>query len=122
VLALNEVWNIARCGWRRTRNAFFGMLVFMLPLVALQKGVVNHRLATLALAAYTAWVPRRRRSMELAALAAQPELRPGRNPGVRRTAIASYDAPASVKGSSDALTARFHGGCCVKGGCAPGRV
>jgi translocator protein len=56
VLALNEVWNVAFFGCRSTRNAFFGMLGFALPLVALQRAIVNDRVATLALAPYTAWV------------------------------------------------------------------
>jgi translocator protein len=56
VLALNELWNVAFFGRRSTRNAFFGALVFGVPVVALQKAVANDRVATLALAPYTAWV------------------------------------------------------------------
>jgi benzodiazapine receptor len=56
VLALNEIWNVAFFGPRSTRNAFVGSLVFAVPLAALQKAVGDDRVATLALAPYTAWV------------------------------------------------------------------
>jgi len=55
VLALNEVWNIAFFGRRSTRDAFLGSLVFAVPLIALQKAVGDDRVATVALAPYTAW-------------------------------------------------------------------
>ena len=55
-LALNEAWNAALFGPRNTRNGFFGMLAFSIPLVALQKAVADDRPSNLALAPYTAWV------------------------------------------------------------------
>ncbi len=56
VLALNEMWNAAFFGRRSTRTGFAGMVLFTIPVVALQKAVAEDRVATLALAPYTAWV------------------------------------------------------------------
>ena len=56
VLALNELWNVGMLGRRSTRNGFAGMLVFAVPVVALQRAVATDRVATLALAPYTIWV------------------------------------------------------------------
>ena len=56
VLALNETWNLVFFAPRSTRNAFAGCLVFAVPLAALQMAVRDDRVATLALAPYTAWV------------------------------------------------------------------
>ena len=56
VLALNELWNVAFFGRHSTRNGFFGVLGFVVPLIALQRAVAKDRVATLALAPYTIWV------------------------------------------------------------------
>ena len=56
VLALNELWNVAFFGSRSTRNGFFGMLCFAVPVIALQRAVSTDRVATVALAPYTIWV------------------------------------------------------------------
>jgi tryptophan-rich sensory protein len=56
VLALNELWNLAFFAPRSTRNGFVGCLVFAVPLASLQKALRDDRVATLALAPYTAWV------------------------------------------------------------------
>ena len=56
VLALNEAWNVAFFSRRSTRTGSVGMVVFAVPLVALQRAVVDDRTAALALAPYTAWV------------------------------------------------------------------
>lgn len=56
VLGLNEAWNVAVFGRRSTRNGFFGMLGFAVPVVALQRAVAPDRVASLALAPYTVWV------------------------------------------------------------------
>lgn len=56
ILALNEAWNIAFFSRRSTRTGFAGMVVFALPLVALQRAVADDRAAAVALAPYTLWV------------------------------------------------------------------
>ncbi len=56
VLLLNELWNAAFFGRRSTRNGFFGVCAFAVPVVALQAAVARDRASTLALAPYTAWV------------------------------------------------------------------
>ena len=56
VLVANETWNVILFGRRSTRGAFLGVLGFTVPLALLQQSVREDRLATLALAPYTAWV------------------------------------------------------------------
>ena len=56
VLAANELWNVVLFGRRNPRGAFFGILGFTVPVVALQWSVKDDRVATLALVPYTAWV------------------------------------------------------------------
>ena len=56
VLGLNELWNVALFRRRSTRNGFFGMLGFAVPVVALQRAVAQDRVATVTLAPYTIWV------------------------------------------------------------------
>ena len=56
VLALNEGWNAVFFGRQSTRNGFFGVLAFTVPVIALQKAVADDRISKLALAPYTAWV------------------------------------------------------------------
>jgi translocator protein len=56
VLVLNEVWNLAFFRFRSVRNGFAGILVFLLPLGALQRAVSNDVPSAVLLAPYTAWV------------------------------------------------------------------
>lgn len=56
VLAGNELWNVAFFGRRSTRNGFVGILVFLVPLLALQKAVAADRPSVAALTPYTLWV------------------------------------------------------------------
>ncbi len=56
VLAGNELWNIVFFGRRSTRDGFFGMLVFTVPVCVLQASVADDRTSTIALGPYTAWV------------------------------------------------------------------
>lgn len=56
VLVLNEVWNLAFFRFRSVRNGFAGILMFLLPLGALQRAVSNDMPSTAVLAPYTAWV------------------------------------------------------------------
>ena len=56
VLVLNEVWNVGFFGQRSVRTGFFGILAFLVPLVALQIAVSKDRRSSLLLAPYTAWV------------------------------------------------------------------
>lgn len=56
VLALNEVWNLAFFRRRSVCNGFIGILVFLVPLTALQIAVSRDRTSSLLLAPYTAWV------------------------------------------------------------------
>jgi tryptophan-rich sensory protein len=56
VLAGNELWNLAFFGRRSTRNGFVGIVVFLGPLLALQKAVASDRASATALTPYTLWV------------------------------------------------------------------
>jgi tryptophan-rich sensory protein len=56
VLVLNEVWNLAFFRFRSVRNGFVGILMFLLPLVALQRVVSKDVPSAVVLAPYTAWV------------------------------------------------------------------
>jgi len=56
VLAGNELWNAAFFGRRSPRNAFVGVLLFLGPLLALQKAVAADRPSLVALTPYTLWV------------------------------------------------------------------
>jgi translocator protein len=56
VLAGNELWNAAFFGRRSARNGFAGLLVFLRPLLALQKSVASDSPSLLALTPYSLWV------------------------------------------------------------------
>jgi tryptophan-rich sensory protein len=56
VLAGNELWNAAFFGQRSPRAGFVGVLVFLGPLLALQKSVASDRPSLIALTPYTVWV------------------------------------------------------------------
>ena len=56
VLAGNELWNVAFFGRRSPRSGFLGILVFLGPLLALQKAVSSDRPSLVALTPYTLWV------------------------------------------------------------------
>ena len=56
VLAGNELWNVAFIGRRSPRNGFAGTLVFLVPLLALQKSVTPDPASMIALTPYTLWV------------------------------------------------------------------
>jgi tryptophan-rich sensory protein len=56
VLAGNELWNAAFFARRSPRNGFVGILVFLGPLLALQKAVSSDRPSLFALTPYTIWV------------------------------------------------------------------
>jgi tryptophan-rich sensory protein len=56
VLAGNELWNVAFFGRRSPRNGFVGIVVFLVPLLALQKAVAADRPSVAALTPYTLWV------------------------------------------------------------------
>jgi len=56
VLAGNELWNAAFFGRRSPRAGFFGVLVFLGPLFALQKSVTADPPSLIALMPYTLWV------------------------------------------------------------------
>lgn len=53
VLAGNEIWNLAFFGRRSARNGFIGILVFLVPLVSLQRAVRPDAPSFVALAPYT---------------------------------------------------------------------
>ncbi len=56
VLVLNEVWNVAFFGRRSTRNGFFGIVAFSVPLAALQASLRDDRISSIVLAPYSIWV------------------------------------------------------------------
>ena len=56
VLAANELWNVAFIGQRSPRNGFAGTLIFLVPLLALQKSVSPDPASMIALTPYTLWV------------------------------------------------------------------
>lgn len=56
VLAGNELWNVAFFGRHSPRSGFLGVLVFLGPLLALQKAVTSDRPSLVALTPYTLWV------------------------------------------------------------------
>jgi len=56
VLLGNELWNVTFFGRRSPRNGFFGVLVFLGPLLALQRAVTSDRSSLAALTPYTLWV------------------------------------------------------------------
>jgi tryptophan-rich sensory protein len=56
VLAGNELWNAVFFGRRSPRNGFLGVLVFLWPLLALQKSVASDPPALIVLTPYTLWV------------------------------------------------------------------
>lgn len=56
VLAGNELWNVAFFARRSPRNGFAGVLVFLGPLLALQRSVASDPPSVVALTPYTLWV------------------------------------------------------------------
>ena len=56
ILVGNEAWNALLFGRRNTREAFIGLLVFLAPLVALQRSVWADPRARWTLLPYTAYV------------------------------------------------------------------
>ena len=56
VLAGNELWNVAFFGRRSPRNGFLGVLLFLGPLLSLQKAVSHDPVSVVALTPYTVWV------------------------------------------------------------------
>lgn len=56
VLAGNELWNVALFGRRNTRDGFFGILAFLVPLALLQRSVSRDRPSAMALGVYTVYV------------------------------------------------------------------
>jgi translocator protein len=56
VLAGNELWNVAFFAQRSPRNGFAGILVFLGPLLALQRSVASDLPSVVALTPYTLWV------------------------------------------------------------------
>ena len=56
VLAGNELWNVAFIGRRSPRNGFAGTLIFLIPLLALQRSVASDVPSVIALTPYTLWV------------------------------------------------------------------
>jgi translocator protein len=56
VLAGNELWNAAFLGRRSPRAGFFGVLIFLGPLLALQKSVTADPPSLIVLTPYTLWV------------------------------------------------------------------
>lgn len=56
VLVLNEIWNLFFFRFRSARNGFAGILLFLLPLAALQRAVANDLTSAVVLSPYTAWV------------------------------------------------------------------
>jgi tryptophan-rich sensory protein len=56
VLAGNELWNAAFFGRRSARAGFFGLLIFVVPVLALQARASADRQAKWAITPYTAWV------------------------------------------------------------------
>ena len=56
VLAGNELWNVMFFGRRSTRNGFFGVVAYLVPLGLLHASVAHDRGSTVALGAYTAYV------------------------------------------------------------------
>ena len=56
VLVGNELWNVAFFGRRSPGNGLLGMLLFLGPLLRLQKAVSDDPVSAIALTPYTAWV------------------------------------------------------------------
>lgn len=56
VLAGNEIWNVAFFGRRSPRNGFIGILVFLVPLLSLQRAVRSDAPSFAVLGPYTLWV------------------------------------------------------------------
>jgi tryptophan-rich sensory protein len=56
VLVGNELWNVSFFGRRSARVGFLGVLLFLGPLLSLQKAVSNDRVSVIALTPYTVWV------------------------------------------------------------------
>lgn len=56
VLASNEIWNALLFGRRSTRDAFLGILAFLVPLGLLQAAVAKDRPSRTAVGSYVAWV------------------------------------------------------------------
>jgi len=56
VLVGNELWNVAFFGRRSPGNGFLGVLLFLGPLLSLQKAVSDDRPSVVALTPYTVWV------------------------------------------------------------------
>ena len=56
VLVGNELWNVAFFGRRSARNGFLGVLLFLGPLLSLQKAVSDDPVSVVALTPYTVWV------------------------------------------------------------------
>ncbi|BBZ15701.1 TspO/MBR family protein [Mycolicibacterium gadium] len=56
VLGCNELWNVLLFGRRSPRDAFLGIIAFLIPLSLLQASVSSDRPSSCALAPYTVWV------------------------------------------------------------------
>ena len=56
VLLGNELWNVAFFGRRSPGNGILGVLLFLGPLLSLQKAVSDDRPSVVALTPYTVWV------------------------------------------------------------------
>ncbi|MGB3352560.1 MAG: TspO/MBR family protein [Mycobacterium sp.] len=56
VLAGNELWNVLLFGRRSPRDAFLGIITFLVPLGLLQASVSGDHSSRTVLAPYTAWV------------------------------------------------------------------
>lgn len=56
VLGGNELWNVLLFGRRSPREAFLGIIAFLVPLSLLQASVSGDRTSRSALAPYTVWV------------------------------------------------------------------
>jgi translocator protein len=74
VLVGNELWNVAFFGRRSPGNGFLGVLLFLGPLLSLQKAVADDRASVVALTPYTLWVIRLRPAVDLPTVASQPRL------------------------------------------------
>ena len=56
VLVGNELWNVAFFGRRSPRNGLVGVLLFLGPLLRLQRAVADDAVSLVALTPYTLWV------------------------------------------------------------------
>ena len=56
VLVGNELWNVAFFNLRSPGNGFLGVLLFLGPMLSLQKAVSDDRVSVVAWTPYTFWV------------------------------------------------------------------